>query len=68
MSKPTVFISYGHKDEVWKDRLDTQLSVLEFEGMLEPWTDRQIGAGDDWYRNIEEAMNRAAAPTLTPGW
>ncbi len=61
MSKPTVFISYSHKDEVWKDRLETQLRVLQFEGMLETWTDRQIGAGDDWYRKIEEAMNRAAA-------
>ncbi len=61
MSKPTVFISYSHKDEVWKDRLETQLRVLQFEGILETWADRQIGAGDDWYRKIEEAMNRAAA-------
>lgn len=42
MSKPTVFISYSHKDEVWKDRLETQLRVLQFEGLLETWTDRQI--------------------------
>ncbi len=64
MSKPTVFISYSHKDEVWKDRLETQLRVLQFEGMLETWTDRQIGAGDDWYEKIEEAMNRAAVGIL----
>jgi hypothetical protein len=64
MSKPTVFISYSHKDEVWKDRLETQLRVLQFEGMLETWTDRQIGAGDDWYGKIEEAMNRAAVGIL----
>ncbi len=50
MSKPTVFISYSHKDELWKDRLETQLRVLRFEGMLGTWTDRQIGAGDDWMR------------------
>ena len=64
MSKPTVFISYSHKDELWKDRLETQLGVLQFEGILDTWTDRQIGAGDDWYAKIEEAMNRAAVGIL----
>jgi hypothetical protein len=49
---------------VWKDRLETQLRVLQFEGMLETWTDRQIGAGDDWYEKIEAAMNRAAVGIL----
>ena len=29
MSK--IFISYSHKDEIWKDRLQTQLAVLELE-------------------------------------
>ena len=67
MSKPTVFISYSHKDEVWKDRLETQLRVLQFEGMLETWTDRQIDAGDDWYGKIEEATSTpTAAPTGLP--
>ena len=64
MSKPTVFISYSHKDEVWKDRLETQLRVLQFQGMLQTWTDRQIDAGDDWFARIEEAMNRAAVAIL----
>ncbi len=39
MSKPTVFISYSHKDEVWKDRPETRLRVLQCEGMLEIRTD-----------------------------
>jgi len=29
MTKPTVFISYSHKDEKWKDRLRSHLKVLE---------------------------------------
>ena len=64
MSKPTVFISYSHKDEEWKDRLVTQLKVLELEGSFQVWDDRQIAAGSDWLPGIEEALNAAAAAIL----
>ena len=37
MSRPTVFISYSHKDEDWKDRLVTHLGVLAQQGVLEVW-------------------------------
>ena len=29
-----VFISYSHKDEAWKDRLLTQLGVLQAGGLI----------------------------------
>ena len=45
MPGPSVFISYSHKDETWKDRLVTHLGVLQREGLLDTWDDRQIGAG-----------------------
>ena len=45
MSKANVFISYSHKDEIWKDRLLTHLKVFEEEGLLETWDDRRIGEG-----------------------
>ncbi|MGB7875532.1 MAG: hypothetical protein WBL25_14200 [Anaerolineales bacterium] len=48
MSGPSVFISYSHKDEKWKDCLVTHLGVLEQEGILDIWEDRRIEAGDDW--------------------
>lgn len=54
-----VFISYSHKDESWKDRLVTHLGVLQQEGLLGLWDDRQIDAGEDWYQKIKEAMNTA---------
>ncbi len=37
MGKPTVFISYSHKDEEWKNRLVTQLGVLEKESLFDFW-------------------------------
>ncbi|MEA3463146.1 MAG: toll/interleukin-1 receptor domain-containing protein, partial [Bacteroidota bacterium] len=60
----TVFISYSHKDEAWKDRLVTHLGVLQQEGILDEWDDRRIGAGEDWYQKIEEAIARANVAVL----
>lgn len=59
MSKPTVFLSYSHEDERWKDQLRVQLEVLEQQGLLEVWDDRQIDAGETWYDKIRAAMDGA---------
>jgi tetratricopeptide (TPR) repeat protein len=58
--KPTVFISYSHKDEGWKDRLRPHLGVLEQQDRITIWDDRQIDAGATWYDEIKQAMERAA--------
>ena len=54
MERTKVFLSYSHKDEDWKHRLYTQLCVLEQQGLLELWCDRDIEAGREW----EEEINR----------
>ena len=59
-NKPTVFISYSHKDEVWKDRLRTHLAILEKVGHITVWDDRHIDAGELWFPKIEQAMANAA--------
>ena len=64
MTLPTVFISYSHKDEDWKDRLVTHLGVLQREALLDLWDDRRIGAGEDWYLEIQNAMNAASVAVL----
>ena len=61
---PSVFLSYSHRDEVWKERLQTRLGVLERQGLLETWDDRRIGAGTDWFEEIQEAMARASVAVL----
>ena len=58
--RPTVFISYSHQDEVWKDRLRPHLGVLEQAGRITIWDDRRIGGGEEWYEEIREAMDLAA--------
>jgi tetratricopeptide (TPR) repeat protein len=64
MDAPRVFISYSHKDEVWEDRLVTQLGVLQKQGLLDIWADTRIHAGDDWYPEIQKAMNTASVAIL----
>ena len=64
MNGPTVFISYSHQDEAWKDQLVRQLQVLELEGAYDIWEDRKIAAGDGWRAEIETAMARARAAVL----
>jgi hypothetical protein len=61
--RPTVFISYSHKDEGWKDRLVSHLKALNVES-LDVWDDRRIGVGADWFREIQAAMDRAAVAVL----
>jgi len=64
MTSPTVFISYSHKDEACKDRLVSHLGVLQHEGLFDLWDDRRIGAGEDWEKEIEEAMANANVAIL----
>ena len=50
-----IFISYSHRDEEWKERVDRHLGVLKEQG-IEVWEDRQIAAGDEWEREITRAL------------
>jgi tetratricopeptide (TPR) repeat protein len=59
VDKPTVFISYSHKDETWKDLLLPQLKTLQQLDRIVVWDDRKIDAGDKWYPEIKEAMEKA---------
>jgi WD40 repeat protein len=60
---PSVFLSYSHKDEAWKDRLQTHLGVFEPQG-LDTWSDRRIEGGADWFEDIQVAMARASVAVL----
>jgi hypothetical protein len=63
-SPPSIFISYSHADESWKDRVVTQLRALESEGHFDVWEDRQLPVGEDWYPEIEKALTNASVAIL----
>ncbi|MGE0823446.1 MAG: SUMF1/EgtB/PvdO family nonheme iron enzyme [Candidatus Binatia bacterium] len=64
MSKPTIFISYSHRDTEWKNQLETHLRGLQLQDRLDFWTDEKIGFGDLWFEKIQAAMNAASVAVL----
>jgi len=64
MTKPIIFISYSHKDEDWKNRLVRHLGVLQSEGHLDIWDDKRIEAGEDWYPEIQNAIDTSSVAIL----
>jgi len=64
MTKPTLFISYSHKNETEKNVLLAHLGVLRRAGLLEIWNDDQIGAGGDWLEEIRQKMAKAQVAIL----
>ncbi len=59
-----IFISYSHKYEEWKERVVEQLAVLEMEQYCQLWDDRKIEEGEDWEKDIEDALNSADVAIL----
>lgn len=54
---PSVFFSYCHADEVLRDQLEKQLSMLKRQGVIETWHDRRIGAGQEIDAAIDNHIN-----------
>jgi hypothetical protein len=55
----SIFISYSHKDEKFKDDLVKHLSPLKRLGLVEDWNDRKIAAGSEWDQVISENLEKA---------
>ena len=53
------FVSYSHRDEKLRMRLDNQLSALKRQGLVATWNDRRIGAGADLDREISSHLETA---------
>jgi internalin A len=49
-----VAFSYSHKDEALRDQLETHLKLLQRQGLIASWHDRQIVPGVIWRNLIEE--------------
>src|SRR5437588_12158084 len=55
----TLFYSYAHKDEAFREKLEEQLKVLARRGLITGWHDRKIVAGDDWKDQIDNNLDSA---------
>jgi hypothetical protein len=61
---PYVFMSYSHVDALALQRLQVHLRPLHKKGVIEPWADTSIKAGDKWKERIEDALDRAVIAVL----
>ena len=54
-----LFYSYSHKDEEFREQVETHLALLKRQGVLKDWHDRRIGAGMEWKDEIDDHLNAA---------
>jgi hypothetical protein len=54
-----VFYSYAHEDEDMRDKLHTHLKILERQGLIEGWYDRDITGGSEWEKEIIDNLQSA---------
>ena len=54
-----LFYSYCHKDEKYRESMETSLSLLKREGLLDDWSDQKILPGQSISQKIEEKINEA---------
>ncbi len=54
-----MFYAYSHKDESLRDKLATHLSILQRNGIISGWHDREIPAGTEWTDRIDDNLNAA---------
>ena len=54
-----VFFSYAHTDEDLLNKLLVHLSGMRREGLITPWHDRRIEAGETWSEHIDTHLDTA---------
>lgn len=52
----SIFISYSHKDDEWRQKLDIALASLKREGLVSIWHDRRILPGQEWKGQIDQYL------------
>ena len=55
----TLFYSYSHEDENLQLELRKHLRILDRQGVLKGWSDRDISAGSEWRGQIDQHLESA---------
>jgi internalin A len=54
-----VFIGYSHEDLRWRDALESNLDILQREGLIEVWYDQRLVPGEEWDDVIKRKLTEA---------
>lgn len=54
-----LFLSYSHKDKRYVEELRKALKPAERNGLIQPWYDGEITAGEEWKPLIEQRLREA---------
>lgn len=54
-----IFFSYSHEDEELRDELAIHLKMLQRQGIISSWHDREISAGMEWADQIDQHMEKS---------
>ncbi len=57
----SLFISYSREDAKYVEQLRKRLKVMERNGLIRTWYDREIYAGQEWKPEILRELNEADA-------
>ena len=59
-----LFFWYSHRDRELRDELERHLAILQRQGLISAWHDRQIGAGTEWAGAIDAHLEAAGIVLL----
>src|SRR5690348_7842429 len=54
-----VFCSYAPADARWQRKLETHMSLMQRQGLITSWQNRQLVAGTDWTSVVDTHLNSA---------
>lgn len=54
-----IFYSYSHKDEQFREALETHLAILKRQDIAIDWHDRKIIPGQEWASEIDAHLNES---------
>lgn len=54
-----VFYSYSHKDECFRQAMETHLSMLKQDGLIDEWHDRRIQPGQEIQAEIDKRLHES---------
>ena len=64
MSEPRIFVSYSHKDSVFKEQLAEELRSERYRWYSAVWTDSELEPGEKWLPRIEVVIASASVGVL----